>query len=153
MAGNVFEAEPNKNWRSTSCKGLELTYKTAKRTKTHAQNSLHGRPSWLHFLPCEWLGVSIPHMEIGFTGCNKFEGNAHAWLKALFRLRFGNTSAYFGDTNFGAKLNFIPPSLGIFPHINAIKNYPGVDLLAPNSIQSGQSGIIQSGPKSVKKKV
>ena len=32
MVVNVFEAEPK------SCKGLELTYKTAKRTETDVQN-------------------------------------------------------------------------------------------------------------------
>ena len=34
MVLNVFEGEPNKNWRLKSCKGLELMYKTAKRTET-----------------------------------------------------------------------------------------------------------------------
>ena len=38
MVGNVFEAEPNTNWRLKSCKGLERTYKTAKRTETDVQS-------------------------------------------------------------------------------------------------------------------
>ena len=67
MVDNVFEAEPNTNWKLKSCKGLELTYKTAKRTETDVKNSLHGRPSWLHFFLCKWLGVNIPDMEIEFT--------------------------------------------------------------------------------------
>ena len=35
---NVFEVEPNKNWRLKSCKGLELMYKCAERTGTDVQN-------------------------------------------------------------------------------------------------------------------
>ena len=38
MFGNVFVTEPNKNYRLKSCKELELTYKTAKRTETDIQN-------------------------------------------------------------------------------------------------------------------
>ena len=40
MVVNVLEAEPNKNWKLKSCKGLELTYKTAKKTETDVQNFL-----------------------------------------------------------------------------------------------------------------
>ena len=40
MVGNVFEGKPNKNITLKSCKGLELMYKTAKRTETDVQNFL-----------------------------------------------------------------------------------------------------------------
>ena len=56
MVDNVFEAESNTNGRFNSCKGLELTYKTVKRTETDVQNSLHGQPSWFHFLPVQMTG-------------------------------------------------------------------------------------------------
>ena len=46
MVVNVFEVEPNKNWKLNSCKGLELTYNTAKRTETDVQNW----PSWAAIL-------------------------------------------------------------------------------------------------------
>ena len=38
MVVNVLEAEPNKNYRLKSYKGLELTYKTAKRIEADVQN-------------------------------------------------------------------------------------------------------------------
>ena len=56
MVDNVFDAEPSTNWRLKSCKGLELTYKTVRKTETDVQNSLHGRPSSLHFLPVQMSG-------------------------------------------------------------------------------------------------
>ena len=63
MVVNVFEVEPNKNWKIKSCKGLELTYKPAKRTETEVQNF----PPWAAILASLFAWVSIPDMEIEFT--------------------------------------------------------------------------------------
>ena len=57
MVGNAFEAEPNKNGRLKSRKGLEVTYKTTKRTETDVQ----------FFFPLAAILVSL------FTGANDWE--------------------------------------------------------------------------------
>ena len=73
---NVFEAEPNKNWRLKSCEELELTYKTAKRTETDVQNF----PKWAAILASLfaqandqelafqiWKSNSLPNTNFGLV--------------------------------------------------------------------------------------
>ena len=65
--------KPNetKNWRLKSCKGLELTYKTAKRTETDVQN----------FPPCAAILASL------FDRANDWELAFQIWkLSSLLRL-------------------------------------------------------------------
>ena len=48
----MFSKTKKKNWRLKSCKGRELTYKTAKRTETDVQNY----PPWSAFLASLFAG-------------------------------------------------------------------------------------------------
>ena len=95
MVVNVFEGEPNKNWRLKLCKGPELTYRTAERTDTDRQNF----PLWAAILASLFPRANDWELAFQIWKSSLLTLTWHPWRQSLTVYTYTNLYGYHGITS------------------------------------------------------